>query len=182
VPRRLTAPDPPLADDAILLEPLAIAHLPGMLELTEDEDVMRFTRAPAGADEAFVRGWIKRYEEGWAEGSRAGFAIEGHDHAFLGFAAIVELSLEHREGEIGYMVLPAARGRGIAPRAVELLTRWGLGDLGLVRLELRIDIQNPASETVARRAGYAQEGVLRNVHFKEGLRGDLGVWSRLSQD
>jgi hypothetical protein len=24
--------------------------------------------------------------------------------------------------------------------------------------------------------------VLRNVYFKEGFRGDLAVWSRLSQD
>jgi RimJ/RimL family protein N-acetyltransferase len=178
----LAPPDPPLADDEISLEPLTQAHVPQLLALTEDPDVVRFTRVPAGADETFIRGWIRRYEGGWSDGSCAGFAIRSSEGGFLGFAAFVDLELEHREGEIGYMVVPAARGRGVAPRAVELLTRWGFGDLGLLRLELRIDIENPASALVAERSGYHRDGVLRNVHFKEGLRCDLAVWSRLSHD
>ena len=179
-PRRLAAPD--LADDEIRLEPLTQAYVPQMLAMAEDPDVVRFTRVPAGADETFVRDWIKRYESGWDDASRAGFAIRGHLDEFLGFAALVDLDLEHREGEIGYMVVPAARGRGIAPRAVELLTRWGFDELELIRLELRIDVENPASERVAQRTGYRRDGVLRNVHFKDGLRSDLAIWSRLSQD
>ena len=157
------------------------AHGPELLPLAEDPDVVRFTRIPAGADEAFVRGWIERYEDGWSDGSRAGFAIVGRDGTPLGFAAIVDLDLERREGEIGYMVAPAARGRGIAPRAVDLLTGWGFDELGLIRLELRIDVENPASERVAERTGYQRDGVLRSVYFKDGLRTDLAVWSRLSQ-
>jgi RimJ/RimL family protein N-acetyltransferase len=156
--------------------------VPPLLLMTDDPDVVRFTRVPAGADETFARAWIRRYEGGWEDGSRAGFAILAPDGGFLGFAAVIDLDLAHREGEIGYMVAPAARGRGIAPRAVELLTRWGFDELGLIRLELRIDVRNSASERVAERSGYRRDGVLRNIHFKEGLRCDLAVWSRLSQD
>jgi RimJ/RimL family protein N-acetyltransferase len=153
-----------------------------MLAVIDDPDIVRFTRVPSNADETFVRGWIRRYEDGWSDGTRAGFAIRAADGDVIGFAAIVDLELEHQEGEIGYLVAPAARGRGVARRAVELLTRWGFEELGLLRLELRIDVQNPGSEVVAQRAGYQRDGVLRNVHFKEGLRCDLAVWSRLSQD
>ena len=153
-----------------------------LLGVIGDPDIVRFTRIPSGADEAFVRGWIGRYETGWQDGSRAGFAIRTADGELVGFAAIVDLELEHREGEIGYMVAPAARGRGIAGRAVELLTRWGFDELGLLRLELRIDVENTGSAVVAERSGYRLDGVLRNVHVKEGLRCDLGVWSRLSND
>jgi RimJ/RimL family protein N-acetyltransferase len=178
----LAPPEPELADEAIRLEPLTQAHAPWFAQVIDDPDIVRFTRIPAGADETFVQGWIKRYEDGWGDASRAGFAIAGHDGRSLGFAAIIDLSLENREGEIGYLVVPAARGRGIASRAVELLTRWGFDALGLLRLELRINVQNPASERVAARTGYARDGVLRNVHFKDGVRCDLAVWSRLSQD
>jgi RimJ/RimL family protein N-acetyltransferase len=104
------------------------------------------------------------------------------DGAFLGFAAIVQLELDARQGELGYMVAPAARGRGVSVRAVDLLTRWAFDDLGLERLELRIDVANTASERVAERAGYRRDGVLRNAHFKEGLRTDTGIWSRLRTD
>lgn len=182
VSRRLTPPEPPLADDHVRLEPLTQEHVPDLLEMIEDEDVKRFTLVPTGADEEFIEGWVARYEAAWEDASRAGFVIRGvADEAFLGFASIVRLDLEAREGEIGYALPPAARGRGAAGRSVELLTRWGFGALGLVRLELRIDIQNPASERVAKQAGYERDGVLRNLHFKEGRRCDLGVWSRLSQ-
>ena len=67
-------------------------------------------------------------------------------------------------------------------RAVDLVTRWGFDGLALERLELRIDVTNAASERVAERSGYRLDGVLRNVHFKEGLRTDTGVWSRLRSD
>jgi RimJ/RimL family protein N-acetyltransferase len=174
--------DPQLADDRIRLQPLSQDDVPDMFGLVDDPDVMRFTRVPAGADEEFVSWWIGRYESGWQEGTRAGFAVRDHDGAFLGFAAVVDLDLEHHEGELGYMIVPAARGRGAALPALELLNSWCFDDLGLIRAELRIDVANTPSLRIAERAGYRQEGVLRNVHVKDELRCDLSIWSRLASD
>jgi RimJ/RimL family protein N-acetyltransferase len=183
VPRGLAPPEPQLADDAIRLEPLNQAHAPEMLALAHDPDFVRFTRVPAGADAAFVERWIGRYESGWEDGSRAGFAIvDPTDAAFLGFAAVVALELDAQQCEIGYGVTRQARGRGIALRSLDLLTRWCLDELALERLELRIDPVNAGSIKVAERAGYRLEGMLRNVHLKNDLRSDVGVWSRLRQD
>ena len=173
----------PLGDDRIRLEPLSQDDVPELAALTGDPDIERFTRVPTGADEVWLRGWIRRYEEGWETGARAGFSIRSRgDDALLGFCALVELDLDHREGELGYMVAPAARGQGVASRAVELLTRWSFDELRLLRVELRIDVENTASSRVAQRAGYERDGVLRNVYFKAGARCDLAVWSRLGQD
>jgi RimJ/RimL family protein N-acetyltransferase len=186
VPRRVGAPllgpDPKLADDLIRLEPLSQADVPDLFGLVDDPDVISYTRVPAGADEQFVSWWIGRYESGWSDGTRAGFAIRDHEGTFLGFAAVVDLDLEHHEGELGYMVARAARGRGVSVRALALLTSWCFDDLGLIRAELRIDTANAPSLRVAERAGYRQEGVLRNVHFKDGARSDVSVWSRLTSD
>ena len=75
VPRRLKAaprllkPAPPLADDLIRLEPLEQRHaLPLLAAVEGDDDIVRFTRVPADPDEAFVRSWIRRYENGWGDG------------------------------------------------------------------------------------------------------------------
>jgi RimJ/RimL family protein N-acetyltransferase len=183
VPRGVARPDPALADDAIRLEPLGQAHVADMLALAHDPDFLRFTRVPAGADAGFVERWVGRYEAGWEDGSRAGFAIvDANDGAFLGFAALVALDLDARQCEIGYGVSPQARGRGIARRSLELLTRWSLDELALERLELKIDPLNLGSIKVAERAGYRLEGVLRSVHLKDDLRADTGVWSRLRSD
>ncbi|NUR75399.1 MAG: GNAT family N-acetyltransferase [Thermoleophilia bacterium] len=181
MPRRLAAPS--LADDQIRLEPLAQRDVEELLGVVDDAEIVRFTRLPtSGVDSAWVSGWIGRYEAGWEDGSRAGFSIRDHDRRLLGFGALVDLDLDRGEGEIGYLVGPAARGRGVARRAVDLLTRWSFDELGLERLELRIHPDNVGSVKVAERAGYRLDGVLRNVHFKEGVRSDLGVWSRLKTD
>jgi RimJ/RimL family protein N-acetyltransferase len=186
VPRGLTGlrpPEPQLADDAVRLEPLRRGLEAELQWIVGDEEIRRFTYVPSAPEPEFLERWLARYEQGWADATRAGFAIRGTaDGALLGFAALVRLDLEQREGEIGYMLDRAARGRGAATRAVGLLTRWGFDTLGLKRLELRISAANDASQRVAAKAGYRLEGVLRSVAFKEGLRDDVGVWSRLSSD
>ena len=178
----LTPPDPPLADDTITLEPLSQRHVPVFEQLVLEEDIRRFTMVPTRPDRHFAANWVARYERGWAEGSRAGFAILDSGGAIVGFAGIFGLDDPGAEGEIGYLVAAEARGQGIAGRSVALLTRWAFDELGLERIELRIDSANAASARVAERAGYRLDGVLRSKHFKEGLRTDLGIWSRLRSD
>jgi RimJ/RimL family protein N-acetyltransferase len=178
----LTPPDPPLADDTITLEPLARRHLPAFEQLVQEPEILRFTMVPTRPDHDFAANWIARYERGWGEGSRAGFAILGQEGEIVGFATIFGLEEPGGEAEIGYFVAPEARGQGIAGRAVALLTRWGFHELGLERIELRIDNENVPSARVAERAGYQLDGVLRSKHFKEGLRTNLGVWSLLRSD
>jgi RimJ/RimL family protein N-acetyltransferase len=171
-----------LADDAIRLVPLTRAHEWDVEALVQDEDVRTFTRVPSEPPSGFAATWIDRYEEGWREGSRAGFAIETHEGEFLGLGMYVRLESEGRQGEIGYVTSAAARGKGVATRTLRLLTEWGFSELGLERIELWIDVTNAASERVAERAGYVREGVLRSYWFKEDIRLDLGIWSRLRSD
>ena len=179
----LAPPNPPLHDEVVRLTPLGPEHVAPMRELGEDEDVARFTYVRAPLTEESARAWVDRYVAGWQDGSLAGFAIEAQDdREFLGFVALVRYDAEGREGEIGYIVAPAARGRGVAVRAVRLLTDWCLHVVGVERLELRIDVANAASVGVAQRLGYVRDGVLRSAHFRHGVRIDLAVYSRLPGD
>jgi RimJ/RimL family protein N-acetyltransferase len=184
VPRGLSRPEPALADDAITLEPLAEALAPEFSWVLDgDADTDRFTLIPSSPDSKFLTTWLGRYERGWDDGSCAGFAIrDGGSGAAIGFAAFVQLDVDKKQGEIGYVVASAARGRGAAGRAVGLLTTWGLRDLGLERIELRIDPANEPSARVAKRTGYRLEGTLRSAYFKEGRRSDVDIWARLAGD
>jgi ribosomal-protein-alanine N-acetyltransferase len=173
---------PTLQDDAIRLVPLAPAHEPEVALLAEDEGVRLYTRAPTEPRAGFAAEWLARYEEGWRDGTRAAFAIETHEGEFLGLGLFVHIEKEGRQAEIGYVVGPAARGRGVGTRTLRLLTDWGFAELGLERLELWIDVTNAGSERVAERAGYVREGVLRSYWFKEDIRRDFGIWSRLRGD
>jgi len=179
----LAPPGEALSDGTIELVPLGRAHLEPLAALGSDPLVQRYTRVPEhfGAKEA--EWWLGLYERGWGDGSRAGFAIvERLGAAFVGMIAFVTLRLEAAEAEVGYIVSPEARGRGIAVRALQLVTNWGLDELGLARIELRAELENPASLRVAERCGYVREGTLRNVHVKPGRRGDMALFSRIARD
>ena len=62
------------------------------------------------------------------------------------------------------------------------MTEWAFAELGLIRIELLISVENAASKKVAERCGYVREGVLRSIYLKPGLREDTEIWSRLATD
>jgi RimJ/RimL family protein N-acetyltransferase len=80
--------------------------------------------------------------------------------------------------EIGYWIAPHFRGRGIAGRALELISGWAEA-VGFARLQLTIFPGNDASERVAERAGYAKEGLLRAYANQRGTLKDASIWSRV---
>lgn len=167
-------------DGTVRLEPLAEQHLEGLADLGRDPDVRQFTYVPDPWVEGFERTWLERYDQ--PDGRRAGFAIvDEASGEFLGMAALVTLDLEGRQAEAGYIVGPNARGRGVASRALTLLTDWAFADLGLERVELRITAENEPSIRVAEKCGYEREGILRSVHFKQGRRTDVAVYARLAR-
>lgn len=176
-------PDPPLTDGVIGLEPLTRLHLEHLEALGREPDVGAHTYVPQpfGSDDA-VR-WLARYLGGWRDGTSAGFAVtDERDRSFAGFCALVHIDAEGEQAEIGYITKAAARGRGVAVRAVKLVSAWAFETLGLKRLELRVDDHNPASMKVAERAGFEWEGLMRSIYFKQGLRENLHVYSRLPDD
>jgi ribosomal-protein-alanine N-acetyltransferase len=179
----VSPPARPLSDGVVRLEPLDERFVADFDSLAADPEVIRFTRVPEERTDGFAAMWIDSYVQAWQDGSRAGFAIVDHaDGAFLGMAGLVQLDLEMAEGEIGYVVAPAARGRGIAGRAIRLLARWAFDELGLMRLEAWIDVANEPSVRAAERAGFSYEGIRRSVQVKKNKRADMAVYSLLPGD
>jgi RimJ/RimL family protein N-acetyltransferase len=150
--------------------------------MLRDPAVQQFTMVPVPVPPGFEREWLERYEEGRRDGTREGFAIVDEGGTFLGLALAFAIDREGRELELGYTVTPAARGRGVATEALRLLTEWAVRELDPLRIQLQISADNPGSKVVAERAGYVYEGTLRSVHFKQGIRQDMEVWSRVVGD
>ena len=87
-----------------------------------------------------------------------------------------------RRATIGYWLLPEARGKGLATRAVRLASRWALRDLTLARLGLLTEPSNDHSQGVAERSGFHREGVLRSYAEIDGRRVDYASFSLVSED
>jgi RimJ/RimL family protein N-acetyltransferase len=167
---------------AIDLVPFGPEHLDALKPMLEDPDVRRHTFVPDPPQAGFARRWLDRYEAGRRDGTREGFAVVDGDGTLLGLALAPRIEEEARTVELGYLVAPEARGRGIATEALRLLTEWAFRELAAERIELKIAAENTASQRVAERCGYVREGVLRSTYFKNGLRQDTEIWSRLPSD
>ncbi|MFD3452391.1 GNAT family N-acetyltransferase [Streptomyces sp. NPDC058691] len=148
-----------------------------------DPDFRRWNSAVVPRpDESGARDFLRRRREGWGAGDLASFAVT-EDGAVLGQAAIGMIDRPMRTARVSYWLLPEARGRGVATRALEAVTRWSFRDLGLHRLELGHAVGNEPSCAVAGRCGYPLEGVLRGamVDMSGRLR-DVHLHSRLATD
>lgn len=101
------------------------------------------------------------------------------EEAVLGGASLYELNRERGSAALGYWLAPHARGRGVASTAVRLLATWGFTTLRLARIELTCGPDNEASQRVAGRCGFVQEGVMRSHMAFKGGRRDTMLFSLL---
>ena len=117
-----------------------------------------------------------------ADGPQAwNFAVES-DGVPIGNVGVGHVERSHQTGWVHYWLDETARGQGLATRAVCTLSRWAFDDLDLVRLELGHRVDNPASCRVARRCGYAVEGVEREKLRYGDVRFDVETHARLRTD
>ena len=160
----------------VRLEPLGEQHVPDLQAMLGDPLIAEFTPIPQPPAPDQAARMVAAYAEA---ADREGYAAVDETGTFLGFGMLGGIDLTAAECMLGYMTAPAARGRGVATEVLRLLTERAL-ELGMIRLELRISAGNIASEKVAERNGYQQEGVLRSLHLRGGIRGDATLWSRIS--
>jgi RimJ/RimL family protein N-acetyltransferase len=181
-PVPLSYPDPPLGEGSIALRPWQDADLDVMVAICRDPDVARFTRVPDPYSEADARAWIDAQPGRLEAGEGVTLAITSGGGAPLGSVGLRVDQGDRDIAEAGYMVAPAARGRGLATTALRLAARWAVRDLGIARVHLTTHVDNPASQRVAERAGFRREGVLRAWEELRGERVDLVMFSLVGSD
>lgn len=125
-----------------------------------------------------AREWIRTTTNTWEAGG-ADFVISDASGGYLG---AVGLSAPDRWGgmEVGYLVAPWARGRGVAARAARAAAEWAF-DNGVHRLGLNAEVENVASVRTALAAGFTLEGVQRDAkRLRDGRRTDWAGFARLA--
>lgn len=167
----------------LLLRPWEETDLDAASRGLSDPEYRRWNtaHAPEPGEEG-ARAFIRSRIEGWESGTGASFAVtEGG--TVLGQVGVGTIDLTMRLARVAYWVLAEGRGRGVASRALEAVTRWAFRDLGLHRLELGHAVGNDASCGVARRCAYALEGVLREAMIDTaGVPRDVHLHARLATD
>ncbi|WP_233517766.1 GNAT family N-acetyltransferase [Geodermatophilus marinus] len=120
----------------------------------------------------------------WSAGDHASWAVaDAGTGVLLGSVSLHSVDRQQANAQVGYWTVPAARGRGVAPCAVDAACRWAFAGLSIERVELCHAVDNPASGRVAAKAGFTLEGRLRaSYRYGDGRKHDELIWGRLAAD
>jgi RimJ/RimL family protein N-acetyltransferase len=126
---------------------------------------------------------LLRRRSDWSAGDHASWAVVDGAGALLASVSLHSIDRAQGDAQVGYWTAAAARGRGVAPRAVDAVCRWAFGALPVDRIELCHAVENTASGRVAEKAGFSYEGRLRrSFRYGDGLKHDELLWARLHDD
>lgn len=172
-----------LTDGVVTLRRLAPADADPMHRLHTLPEVVANRVPPAPPSREATERRCRLAESHWLAGRSADFAIvDARTDAVAGGCALVYDEPTTGQAMLGYSLLPEARGRGLATRAVALLAGWAF-DIGLARLWAGTRPENVASQRVLEKAGFRREGVMRGrLPGPAGTRVDSVLYGLLADD
>jgi RimJ/RimL family protein N-acetyltransferase len=171
---------PTLTVDELVLRPWRPPDADRLVEAYGDPDIRQWHARSMTDGEA--RGWIASRAERWQAETGADWAVLDDDGEVIGRAALRTLDLSDGSGEVAYWVVPAARGRDVASRALRAVTGWMFAEIGLHRIELLHSTGNEASCRVATKAGYDVEGTKRRQALHADGWHDMHLHACISED
>jgi RimJ/RimL family protein N-acetyltransferase len=142
-------PAPGLTDGVVLLRQWRAAGADWYADTVRDPIIQRYTSEPPTLTADQVGAAIADLAD---QADAVGFVIcDATTGQRLG-----NIALRHdgKTGMVGYWVAASARGRGVATRALRLLSDWAFAALELSEIRLWTHVDNAASGLVAERAGY----------------------------
>ena len=98
----------------------------------------------------------------------------------VGFVGLYGIDLTRRHAEVGILLDPEARERGIGGKATRLLLDEAFNTLNLHRLFLHVLADHRIAQNMYKRCGFQEEGRLRQHNFKAGRYVDVIVMGVLA--
>jgi RimJ/RimL family protein N-acetyltransferase len=171
-------PEPPIGGAAFALRPFRVDDFDAARALERDATAARWVPPLPAAD---GEGVVAFYEDCRHDGGLLHLVIaDPVTDAYLG-ETMLALG-EHRVGEVGCCIVPAARGQRIATEVLRSLTDWAFAELGLGRVQVFVAPENVAAHRLAESAGFRHEGVLRAYWDESDVRLDAIILARLPGD
>lgn len=126
---------------------------------------------------AFIRNVRKRFAE---KGDIvAGIRVDGKIAGFIGLEDINEAL---HSAEVGYWLGAEFEGKGLVTMSCRALLDYAFGEIGLQRVQIRVEPQNERSRAIPRRLGFQYEGTLRRGGLARNQPVDLEVYSILRDE
>jgi ribosomal-protein-alanine N-acetyltransferase len=131
---------------------------PILVQAWADADIARWNAVPPEPTLETATRWISGVQERLEKRLSVDMVVDACALGVVGEVGLSGFSDAHQGALIGYWLLPEGRGQGLAGAAVLAFTAWAHEAFGLDVIVARCDESNLASQAVARRAGFQNEG------------------------
>lgn len=156
----------------IRLEPMKSEHAPLLAAVGLDDRIWRNMVYGSVASGEDMQRWVDELLARQARGTDLPFTVfERASNRAIGATRIMTIAPEHRSVEIGgTWYAPEFQGSAVNPEAKFLLLRHVFETWGVIRVQIKTDIQNLRSQRAIEKLGAVREGVLRNHMILPGGR------------
>ncbi|WP_053363539.1 GNAT family protein [Bacillus sp. FJAT-27251] len=169
---------PTLETERLRLREITNDDAGGIFACFSNEKVLRFYGQDAFEHieqaEALVEFFANSYKE--KKGIRWGIEIKGQQ-GIIGTIGYNAWSPKHKRAEIGYEIHPDHWRKGYTFEALSKVIEYGFNGFGLTRIGAVVFIDNQASNELLAKAGFQQEGILRDYMYQNGVAHDTYVYS-----
>lgn len=148
----------------IKLRPLEREDLRFVHDLNNNQFVMRYWFEEPY--EAYVE-LCDLYDKHIHDQTERRFVIECNQE-LVGLVELVEINHIHRRAEFQIMIAPPYQSKGYAKMATHLAIQYAFSTLNLHKLFLIVDVNNQTAIDLYQKAGFKDEGVLRQEFFVNG--------------
>ncbi len=164
----MATPTTPVSDGVVTLRAHRSSDVDEMVTMCRDPETVRYTTVPQPYERRHAQRWVAN--PGAGRRTLRSWAVEARDDdGTARFAGNVDIR-DRPPPEIGYVLAPWARGRGLMTRAVRLATRWAFAEAGLPVVHWNTHVGNVASWRVAHACGFTFRG---EIPLAVSHRGEL---------
>ena len=150
---------------------------------TNSETVTKYMTWPPHGTLDVTRGYIQYCIDGYKNADNYNWVIEYKENGqVIGSISVVRLEEEIDCAEIGYCLSEKYWGRGIMPEAFGRVIAFLFREVGVNRIQVTHDVNNPKSGRVMEKCGLQYEGTLRQAGKNNQGIGDKVVRAILRED
>lgn len=174
---------PTLCTERLVLRPMRISDYTDMYDYAKRPELTKYLlwspHPSAEYSKEFLKFVVKRYRAGkfydWG-------VEEKESGRMIGTCGFTSIDVDHKKGEVGYVINPDFQCRGYALEAAAEILKFGFLELDLNRIECRFMQGNDPSLKVMKKLGMTFEGYMRDAMYVKGEYRTIGVCSILKEE
>ena len=174
---------PELRTERLLLRRMRVSDCYDMYEYASNDAVTKYLTWSPHPDLEYTKQYLQYIQNHYKLGDFYDWAVILREEGkMIGTCGFTRFHFPHDSAEVGYVINPAYRGRGIADEALLAVMRFGFSSLGLHRIEAKYIEGNQASRRVMEKVGMTFEGIRRGEMMIKGVYRDIGVCAILRDE